>query len=95
MRFRVRSGDLNKIIHRPMMLKEWTNADMMGIIKEAFDKEERKETQVGELIQISAVPFEPQQAYWIETKAALRKLGLLKGKPAKLLAGKKMEEKQA
>ena len=78
MKFRVRSGDLNKIVKKDMFLKDWTETDLLSIIEEALDKEKSENLQLSDLTMISAVPFSKDETYWIETKSALKKLGLMK-----------------
>jgi hypothetical protein len=77
-RIRVRSGELNKIVHKDMFLKEWTQKDVLDVIQDALDKEQRKELQLSDLTAVSEVPFDKERVYYISTKAALEQIGLIK-----------------
>jgi hypothetical protein len=77
MKIRVRSGELNQVIQKDMLLKEWTQQDVLDCIKLALDKEPKKELQLSDLTSVAAVPFNREDVYYIGTKSALQQLGLL------------------
>lgn len=80
MKVRVRSGELNQVIQKDMLLKEWTQQDILDSIKVALDKEPRKEIQLSDLTAVSEIPFCRERVYYIATKSALQQLGLIQYK---------------